>query len=175
MNKPEETTPTTPAAPARELTELEKFLAQPMPTFEPSPYGPNARLKVRRRKALRIEVSQRTFDAVRANPGDLKLLAKDRHGNAVVERPHRPRTGPISESEVGPREYERIRAESIGRPRLVEPQAGSLPALPYGSAPDQRWSAQRGWDGVTRYVPDNGGSNPNVSHVYDVFDVLRED
>ena len=55
----------------------------------------------KRRKALRIEVSQRTFDAVKANPSELKLLAKDVHGNAVIERPARPRTGPISESEVG--------------------------------------------------------------------------
>ena len=118
MNKPEETTPTNAGAESA-----------PFEHGTPPPYIP-PHLRKKRRKALRIEVSQRTFDAVRANPGDLKLLAKDRHGNAVVERPHRPRTGPISESEVGRAEYERIRAESIGRPRLVEPQAGSLPALP---------------------------------------------
>ena len=165
MNEPKETT-----APAAEDEDPDvrfaKFMAQPMPPFVPRAKS--------RRKALRIEVSKRTFDAVRANPGELKLLAKDRHGNTVIERPAQRRTGPISESEVGSAEYERLRAESIGRPRLVEPGA-SLPALPYGSAPDQRWVERRGFDGVTRYVPDNGQSNPNVSHVYDVFDVLKED
>ena len=163
MNKPEEeTNPTNAGAESA-----------PFEHGTPPPYVP-PHLRKKRRKALRIEVSKRTFDAVRANPGELKLLAKDANGNPVIERPVRPRTGPISEDEVGHAEYERIRQESIGRPRLVEPAAGSLPALPYGSAPDQRWSAQRGFDGVTRYRPDNGSSS-NVTHVYDVFDVLRED
>jgi hypothetical protein len=167
MSKPEETTPAAPTEPERELSAGERFMLA-APPYEPRP-------KVRRRKALRIEVSPRTFEAVKANPGELKLIAKDRHGNAVVERPHRPRTGTISEAEVGSAEYERIRAESIGRPRLVEPAAGRLPALPYGSAPDQRWVERRTWTGETRFVRDDGSRNPNVTHVYDVFDMLRED
>jgi hypothetical protein len=101
MSKPEETTPAAPTEPERELSAGERFMLA-APPYEPRP-------KVRRRKALRIEVSPRTFEAVKANPGELKLIAKDRHGNAVVERPHRPRTGTISEAEVGSAEYERIR------------------------------------------------------------------
>jgi hypothetical protein len=159
MSEPEKTKPKEDAD-----SWIEKYIAEnPPPPFVPR--------RKARRKALRIEVSPRTFEAVKANPGDLKLIAKDRHGNAVVERPHRPRTGTISESEVGLR----IRAESIGRPRLVEPGAGRLPALPYGSAPDQRWVESKTWTGETRYVRDDGSRNPNVTHVYDVFDVLRED
>jgi hypothetical protein len=127
-------------------------------------------VRPKRRKALRIEVSQRTFDAVKANPGDLKLLAKDRHGNTVIERPARPRTGTISEDEVGREEYERIRRESIGRPR-PDPDG----PVTRGSPPDQYWTAQRTWTGEVRYRPDDGSRNPFVTHVYDVFDVLRED
>jgi hypothetical protein len=165
MSKPEETAPTTPA-PERELTELEKFLAQPMPTFEPSPYGPNARPKVRRRKALRIEVSPRTYEAVKANPSDLKLIAKDAHGNTVIERPARRR---MTEAEMAERN-QRLFAE-----RRAEAQANQRRADPGPSAPDQRWTPQRTWSGEVRYRPDNRGSNPFVTHVYDVFDVLKED
>jgi hypothetical protein len=159
MSKPEETTPTTP--PERELTEFEKFMAQPMPPFEPSP-----RPKVRRRTALRIEVSQRTFDAVRANPGDLKLLAKDAHGNPVIERPARRR---MTEAEMVAHN-ERALAE-----RRAEAQATRRPQDPGPSPRDQHWSEQRTWTGEVRYRPDDGSRNPFVTHVYDVFDVLRED
>jgi hypothetical protein len=145
--------------PERELTDGEKFLlgAPPYP-------GP-------RRKALRIEVSRRTFEAVKANPSELKLLAKDANGNPVIERPHRPRTGTISESEVGTAEYERIRGESRGRPRpdLVEVSR-------FGEPLDQYWIERRDrHSGEVRYVPDDGSRNPFVMHAYDIFDVLRED
>jgi hypothetical protein len=168
MSKLEETTPAAPTEPERELTAGERFMRDALAL------GPRPKVRKAVRKALRIEVSPRTFEAVKANPGDLKLIAKDRYGNAVVERPHRPRTGPISESDVGTAEYERIRQESMGRPR-PGPVAGTLPALSYGSAPDQRWVERRLWNGETRFVLDDVRSNPNVRHVYDVFDVLRED
>ena len=46
---------------------------------------------------------------------------------------------------------------------------------PDPSAPDQHWSEQRTWTGEVRYRPDDGSRNPFVTHVYDVFDVLKED
>ena len=77
MSKPEETTAPTPAAEDEDpAVRFAKFMAEPMPPFVP---------RSKRRKALRIEVSQRTFDAVKANPSELKLLAKDANGNPVVE------------------------------------------------------------------------------------------
>jgi hypothetical protein len=166
MSEPKETTASTPT-PEAEMRPEDRFMRDALAL------GPRPRRK-EVRKALRIEVSPRTYEAVKANPGELKLIAKDRHGNTCVERPARPRGGPISESEVGPAEYERIRAQSIGRPR-TDPAAGTLPALRYGSAPDQRWTERRLWNGETRFVRDDGSRNPFVTHVYDVFDVLRED
>jgi hypothetical protein len=166
MSKPDETAPTTPE---RELTPGERFMRDALAL------GPRPKVRKVVHKALRIEVSPRTFEAVKANPGDLRLIAKDKHGNRVDEKPLRGTTlrvvGTISEADVGTAEYERIRQESMGRPR---PVAGGLPALPYGSAPDQRWVERRLWNGETRYVSDDGSST-NVRHVYDVFDVLRRE
>jgi hypothetical protein len=154
MSKPEETTPTTPSA---ELSPEDRFMRDAL-ALGPRP------VRQKRRKALRIEVSPRTFEAVKANPGELKLLAKDRHGNPVVERPHRLRT----EAEMAAHNERALAA------RRAEAQQHRRPQDPGFEPRDQHWSAQRGWDGVTRYRPDDGSRNPFVTHVYDVFDVLRE-
>jgi hypothetical protein len=168
MSKPEETTPT----PAPESAPFERGTPPPYP-------GPRKQRRIVQHTALRVEVTQDVFEAAKANPNKVKVFATNKNGKEIGGKPRSGVTlrsvGVISESEVGSAEYERIRRESMGRPRLVEPPAGSLPALPYGSAPDQQWVERRGWDGITRYVPDNGRRNPNVTHVYDVFDVLRED
>jgi hypothetical protein len=152
MSKPEETTPSTPPESAVE------WFVRNAPPFVPSPRPKQ------RRKALRIEVSQRTFDAVKANPGDLKLLAKDRHGNPVVERPARRR---MSEAEIIAHNERVLKERTEDMPRRR--------ADPGPEPRDQHWQEQRGCDGVTRYRPDDGSRNPFVTHVYDVFDVLRED
>jgi hypothetical protein len=44
-----------------------------------------------RRKAIVAEVGTRMFEAVRAKPEKLRLVAEDEHGNAVIDRPYRPR------------------------------------------------------------------------------------
>jgi hypothetical protein len=157
--KPEETNPT----PAEDDPEVRfaKFMAEPMPPFVP---------RQKRRKALRIEVSKQMFEAVKANPNELRLTARDARGNSVKARPAQGFTmhvveGPIRESEVGPEKYKQIREASRG---AGEPDA-------YAPSTAQSWTAQRHWNGEVRYQPDDGRSNPNVTHVYDVFDVLKED
>jgi hypothetical protein len=102
---------------------------------------------LRRPKMLHVEVSRRTFDAVKANPSELKLVAKDEHGNAVIERPARPRTGTISEddlikelgAEKGRAEYKRIRAES----RRFQPDPGMGMVSRFGEPRDQYWTLRR--------------------------------
>jgi hypothetical protein len=135
---------------------------------------------LRRPKMLHVEVSRRTFDAVKANPGDLKLIAKDEHGNPVVERPHRPRTGTISEddlikqlgAEKGRAEYERIRAES----RRYQPNLDLAGVSRFGEPQDQYWALRRDrHSGEVRYVPDDGLRNEYVVSDYDIFAVLRRD
>jgi hypothetical protein len=171
MSKPEETTPT-PTADDDPDVRFAKFMAEPMP-----PFVPRKRRKVVQHTALRVEVTQDVFEAAKANPNKVKVFATDKNGKEIGGKPRSGVTlrsvGVISEDEVGTAEYERIRAESIGRPQPVE---GSLPALPYyGSAPDQRWTERRTWTGETRYVLDDGGRNPYVQHQYDIFDVLRRE
>jgi hypothetical protein len=171
MSKPEETTA---PAPTTAEEEFAKFMAEPPPPYP----GPRKRRRIVQHTALRVEVPQDVFEAAKANPNKVKVFATNENGKEIGGKPRSGLTlrsvGPISEDEIGTAEYERIRSESMGRPRSGG-SAGSLPALPYGSAPDQRWIERRGWDGITRYVPDDGRSNPYVQHVYDVFDVLRED
>jgi hypothetical protein len=96
----------------------------------------------------------------------LKILTKDIHGNPVVERPARRR---MTEAEAAAWN-ERVRSEA-----RAEAQAMRRPQDPGPSPPDQMWTAQRTWTGEVRYRPDDGSRNPFVTHVYDVFDVLRED
>ena len=115
MSKPEETTAPTPAAEDEDpAVRFAKFMAEPMPPFVP---------RSKRRKALRIEVSQRTFDAVKANPSELKLLAKDANGNPVVERPARPR---MTYAEAAAWNA-RVRALKLG-PRRSSTGGGKTPA-----------------------------------------------
>ena len=59
-------------------SQIEWLLAQPIP--------------MKKRKMLHVEVSERTFKAVKERPEELRLIAKDEHDNVVVERPHRPMT-----------------------------------------------------------------------------------
>ena len=55
----------------------------PPPTFEEI-------LKRRAaKKAILAEVGPRMRQAVEANPAELRLIAKDAHGNTVIERPYR--------------------------------------------------------------------------------------
>ena len=44
-----------------------------------------------RPRMLCIEVTERTWKAVKARPDELRLIAKDEHSVEVIERPHRPR------------------------------------------------------------------------------------
>ena len=107
----------------------EWLLAQPVP--------------MKKRKALHVEVSQRTFDAVKANPEKLRLIAEDADGNAVIERPGRPMT----EAEAA-RHNQRVLAE-----RRAEAQANRRRPDPGPEDRDQHWVERRGWDGVTRFAP----------------------
>jgi hypothetical protein len=157
MSNPEETIPTT--TPSAELSPEDRFMRDAL-ALGPRP------VRQKRRKALRIEVSQRTFDAARANPSELKILTKDVHGNAVVERPAQPRMTYAEMAERNQRLFAERRAEAQATRRLQDPGP---------SAPDQHWSEQRTWTGEVRYRPDDGSRNPFVTHVYDVFDVLKED
>jgi hypothetical protein len=47
--------------------------------------------EITRPKMLHIEVHWRTQEAVKANPGSLRIICVDANGNTVIERPHRPR------------------------------------------------------------------------------------
>jgi hypothetical protein len=44
-----------------------------------------------RPRMLCIEVSWRTLEAAKANPGSLRIIVEDAEGRKVIERPHRPR------------------------------------------------------------------------------------
>jgi hypothetical protein len=57
------------------------------------PYEPPRRLW---RKALRIEVSDRLFEAVKGKPEKLRLIAEDANGVAIIEWPTRRRSGPAT-------------------------------------------------------------------------------
>jgi hypothetical protein len=127
--------------------QIAKCLEQPIPLVSP-------------KKMLHVEVSRRTFDAVKANPSELKLVAKDRSGNAVVERPHR-----MSEAEAIARNQEYLRNR----------QANVAFGSEFGRPPDQRWIERRHWNGEVRYVPDDGSRNEYVVSDYDIFAVLRRD
>jgi hypothetical protein len=74
------------------------------------------------------------------------------------------------EAEKGRAEYERIRDES----RRSQPDPGMGMVSRFGEPRDQYWTLRRDrHSGEARYVPERG--NQFVEHVYDVFDVLRED
>jgi hypothetical protein len=61
---------------------MEEWIAKnPPPPFES--------LRKPRPKAILAEVGDRMRAAVEANPSELKLIARDAHGNTVIERPHR--------------------------------------------------------------------------------------
>jgi hypothetical protein len=128
--------------------QIEWLLAQPVP--------------MKKRKALHVEVSQRTFDAVKANPEKLRLIAEDADGNAVIERPGRPMT----EAEAA-RHNQRVLAE-----RRAEAQANRRRQDPGPEDRDQHWVERRGWDGVTRFAP-GSERNEYVVSDYDIFAVLR--
>jgi hypothetical protein len=145
-------------------------------------------------KLLHVEVSQRTFDAVRAKPERLVVRAEDAQGNAVFEKPAaagRSRTGRVrwgealSEAEIGTEAYNRLRTPSAAEggpcrsgPEPVRPQApAGTPAAAWGGGgTDQHWKPKRGWDGETRYVPDprSGRADQYVVSDYDIFAVLKE-
>jgi hypothetical protein len=139
-----------PLGPNERLTpaQIEWLLAQPVP--------------MKKRKALHVEVSQRTFDAVKANPEKLRLIAEDADGNAVIERPGRPMT----EAEAA-RHNQRVLAE-----RRAEAQANRRRQDPGPEDRDQHWVERRGWDGVTRFAP-GSERNEYVVSDYDIFAVLR--
>ena len=147
-----------------------------------------------KRKMLHVEVSRRTFEAVKERPEKLKVIAEDGDGVAVFEKPAAAggaRTGrvkwgePLSEAEVGTDEYNRLRAQPGRNRPPVDDQsqpaqrvpAGTPAAAVYGGdAVDQRWKQKRGWDGETRYVPDRRGGRGDeyVVSDYDIFAVLKE-
>jgi hypothetical protein len=107
------------------MSKNEKPVDEPFDFGPPPPFVPSKswRESQRRRKALMVEVSPRTFEAAKARPEKLevRVQGEDEHGNAVIERPAR--TGTISEEALmkkfgeveGRRRYEQIRAESIRR------------------------------------------------------------
>lgn len=147
-----------------------------------------------KRKMLHVEVSRRTFEAVKARPEKLKVLAEDSDGVAVFEKPAAAggaRTGrvkwgePLSEAEVGTDAYNRLRTQPGRPPGLPRSEPQPRPVLPAGTPAvaassvgpaDQRWKQKRGWDGETRYVPDrrSGRGDEYVVSDYDIFAVLKE-
>jgi hypothetical protein len=83
MSNPEETKGPMPEETKGPMDDW--FVAHPKPPY------PGSRRNWR--KALRVEVSPQFFEAVKAKPGKLRLVAEDANGVAVIERPRRPRSG----------------------------------------------------------------------------------
>jgi hypothetical protein len=109
-------------------------------------------------KMLHVEVTPKTFRAVQANPGELRLIAKDANGNTLTDRPHR-----LSDAEIRARNEEYLRnRQSVG---------GGGPE--FGRPQDQYWEGRRGWNGEVYYRPDDGSRNEYVVSDYDIFAVLR--
>lgn len=125
---------------AEQRKELDDFLAKGPP--------PSVRLK---RKAVLAEVSPRMHAAVKAKPEALRMIAEDASGNAVIERPYRPR--PKTEAVLVPdRTTIAVGGSKWGR-------SGFGPGLPQAPA----------WDAG------GGRGDELVKHQYDIFAVLRED
>jgi hypothetical protein len=114
--------------------ELDEWLAKPPP--------PVRRLLP---KAILAEVSPRMHAAVQAKPERLRMIAEDAQGNAVIERPYRPK------------------AEAVITPDRV----GAIGGIKWGRG---GWPNDIGnpvWDGPAR-------GDELVKHQYDIFAVLRE-
>ena len=129
---------------AQERKELDEFLAKGPP--------PGVRLKRPKPKAILAEVSPRMHAAVKARPEALRMIAEDASGNAVIERPYRPR--PKTEAVLVPdRTTIAVGGSKWGR-------SGFGPGLPSVPA----------WD-----VGGTDRGDELVKHQYDIFAVLRED
>jgi hypothetical protein len=76
----------------------------------------------------------------------------------------------ISEDEVGTETYLRIRRESRGP---GQPDPAELPRQSWWER-DPYWTAQRCWDGVTRYRPGRANYS-EATHRYDPFVGLKDD
>jgi hypothetical protein len=126
------------------------------PNFTPEQIK-RALARLKKPKMLHVEVTPQTFRAVQANPSELRIIAKDAHGNTVTERPHR-----LSDAEI------RARNEAYLRNRQSVGGGGSE----FGRPQDRYWTLQRDrHSGETRYVPERG--NQYVVSDYDIFAVLR--
>jgi hypothetical protein len=123
---------------AEQRKELDEFLAKGPP--------PGVRLK---RKAVLAEVSPRMHAAVKAKPEALRMIAEDASGNAVIERPYRPK----AEAVITPDRT------TIAVGGIKWGRSGFGPGLPQAPV----------WD-----VP-GGRGDELVKHQYDIFAVLRED
>jgi hypothetical protein len=124
---------------AEQRKELNEFLANPPP--------PQRRPKP---KAILAEVGPRMHAAVRAKPDKLRMIAEDASGNAVIERPYRPKT----EAMITPDRT------TIAVGGIKWGRSGFGPGLPQAPV----WDAGGG-----------GRGDELVKHQYDIFAVLRED
>ena len=122
---------------AEQRKELDEFLAKGPP--------PGVRLK---RKAVLAEVSPRMHAAVKARPEALRMIAEDASGNAVIERPYRPK----AEAVITPDRT------TIAVGGIKWGRSGFGPGLPQAPV----------WDAP-------GRGDELVKHQYDIFAVLRED
>jgi hypothetical protein len=118
---------------------MEEWIAKNPPLF----------LRKPRLKAILAEVGPRMRAAVEANPSELKLIAKDTHGNTVIERPY-----------PEPRREQAMVPDTKGGSAVGAMKWGRDPILP-GQGPV--WNSPE------------GRGDELVRRNYDIYAVLRGD
>jgi hypothetical protein len=116
----------------------------------PRPDPKKMRLKSEIPKAVLVEVTPRMHAAVKAKPDKLRMIAEDADGNAVIDRPFRPR-------------------QRQEQPIVPDGPHSAVGAIKWGRGPWPTGIGNPVWSG------DASRGDELVRHKYDIFAVLRED
>jgi hypothetical protein len=118
-----------------------------------------------RPKMIAAEVSPRMHAAVKAKPDKLRMIAEDAQGNAVIERPYRPRREPYTPA-FG--DYGQRRAPE--KPVVIDNGGGVARG-------EMKWGQHTPWSvrGIPRPPERSLRGDELVVHQYDIFAVLRQE